>query len=81
MLQYDNWTDKQVETECFRQPVGQKSVLKIVKFEKMVNLLVEFGSESGSSYIGPFQEREYYTNVNFYEFLLKAHYVVNFERV
>ena len=53
MLQYDNWTDNQVKTEYFSHPIGQKSILEIVKLAKMINFSVKSGSKSGSSFVGP----------------------------
>ena len=58
MLQYNCWTDNQVKTECFSDPVGQSSILKIVKLATMANFSVKSGSESGSSLIGPLQEND-----------------------
>ena len=81
MLQYDNWTDKQGKTECFRQPVGHKSILKIIKLAKMAYFSVESGSESGSSFIRPVKESECYTDMKFHEILLKTHCLVKFESV
>ena len=76
MLQYYNWTDEQVKTECLSLPVWQKSILRIVKLAKMANFSVESGSESGSSFIRPLKESECYTNINFHEILLKTHCVL-----
>ena len=67
MLQCNNWTDNQVKTELCSHPVWQKSILKIIKLAKMANFSVESGSESGSNFIGPFQESESYTNINFHK--------------
>ena len=78
VLHYYKWTDNQVKTECLSPPVRQKSILKIVKLAKMANFSVESGSESGSSFIRPLKECEWYTNINFYINLLKLHSLVKF---
>ena len=39
----------------------------------MANFSVESDSESGSSFIGPLQQSECYTNINFHEVLDKTH--------
>ena len=44
--------------------------------KKMGNFSVEFGSESGSIFIRPLKEYEWYTNINFEEILLKTHSLV-----
>ena len=49
-----------------------------MKLSKMANFSDESGSDSGSNFIGPFQESESYTNINFHEILLKTHYLVKF---
>ena len=78
VLEHKNYTDNQVKTECFIHPVAQKSILKIIKLAKIANFSPESGSESGSNFIGPLQEREYYTNINFHEILLKTYCLKNF---
>ena len=65
----------------FSHPNKQKSILKIVKLAKMANFSVKSCSESGSSFKGPIQESECYTNINFHEILLKTHCLVKFERI
>ena len=70
-------SDNRVKTKCFSQPVGKKSILKIVKLAKMAYLSVESGSETGSSFIRPLKESKYYTEIKFHEILLKTHCLVN----
>ena len=77
VLHYNNWNNNQVKTECFSHPVGQKSILKIVKLAKMAN----FSVESGSSFIRPLKECEWYTNINFHEILLRTKFLVKFLRI
>ena len=78
MLQYYNWTDNQVKIECFSHPVGQKSILDIVKLAKTANFSVESCSESGSSFIRPLTKSECNTNINFHEMLPKTKCRVKF---
>ena len=78
MLQFYNWTDNQVKTEYLSPPVGQKSILKIIKFAKIANFVVESGSESVSSFIRPLKEWECCTNINLHEILLKTYCFVKF---
>ena len=79
VLHYHNWTDNKVKIECLRTPIRQKLNLKIVKLANMANFLVEFGSgPSSTSFIRPLKECELYTNINFYQILLKTHSLVKF---
>ena len=66
VLQYNNWTNNQVKPECFCHPGGQRSILEIVKLANFW----ESDSECGSSFKGPLQESECYTNIGFHEILL-----------
>ena len=59
MLQYYNWIDNQVKTEFSSYPVGQKSILKIVKLTKMTNFSVESGSESSSISKRPLRDHSF----------------------
>ena len=81
VLQYYNWTDNQVKTECLSPPVRQKSILKIVKLTKIANFSIESWSESGSSFIRPLKKCEWYTNINFHEILLITHSLLKFLRI
>ena len=72
---YNDWTNNQ---DCVSHPVWQKLILKIVRLTKMANFSVESGSESGSSFLEPLQESKCYTNMNFYEILLKTQRLVKF---
>ena len=62
--------------------LGRKQFLtKIVKLAKMANVSVESGSESGSSFIGPLQEKECFINITSHEILLKTHCSIKFETI